>query len=149
MYSTIEAELICSIFLRHVRIVPQGVLCFYVYHFFPPPNALFLSRGKRDIPFAAFGASVNLKRARTFLEGREKGRMRRDHRDGRGVSRQSASRDCDVGKTRNSLDPGSSRVAVVVHAINQPIDCLPCGRNFCPRRGHTGGKMEALRRMGD
>jgi len=30
----------------------------------------------------------------------------------------------DVSKTRNSLDPGSSRVAVVVHAINQPIDSL-------------------------
>lgn len=30
----------------------------------------------------------------------------------------------DVSKTQNSLDLGSSRVAVVVHAINQPIDSL-------------------------
>lgn len=61
----------------------------------------------------------------------------------------------DVGKTRNSLDPGSSRVAVVVHAINQPIDfsappyprekLLPSSR---PHRWKNGGSR-AHERLGE
>lgn len=45
--------------------------------------------------------------------------------EGRFATRLRRRRWIDVRKTRNSLDPGSSRVAVVVHAINQSIDSFP------------------------
>lgn len=79
-----------------------------------------LSCGKGDSIFSSVG---KFKKSRTS-EGREKKVGRTD-----GWRGAASRRDCgDVSKTRNSLDPGSSCAAVVVHAINQPIDPFPTRR---------------------
>lgn len=135
---------------------------------FPSTRARASARGRytnlQDIAFApsalpcgkgdSIFSSVGKFKESLTLRGREKKGRVADERDERGRGRFATRlrrRWIDVRKTRNSLDPGSSRVAVVVHAINQSIDSsplpAPAKRNFCLR--HTGGKMEAPRCMGD
>lgn len=108
--------------------------------------------GKWD---SIFSSIRKFKKSRTFpLDGREK---KKEGGKGERAESRLRWRWIDVSKTQNSLDPGSSRVAVVVHAINQPIDSLRStllypaftGETFAPRRGHASGKMGASRCMGD
>lgn len=78
--------------------------------------------GKGD---SIFSSIRKFKKNRTSpLDGREKKESGKGGQ-AKGIAAESRLRRwIDVSKTRNSLDPGSSRVAVVVHAINQPIDSL-------------------------